>query len=254
VLARRDSAGVAAGLVRLRVEREAIYVDAVLSGEAARRGRAQALVAGYLSGPVNPSEIEAVRPERSRAPIPSVEELVASAGATRGEFIALQRELEAARFAERAAERLRIPEPEVTAGTKSSNFGFGDVGSVFSVHVSVPLFDRAAPERAAAQARASQIRIEMEALRRVVRAEVAVWRATVIERRSAADRYRDSVVNADQVERIAQVSYDAGERGILELIDAHRLASDARTRLHVLEAMAREAEIELEFASGWELP
>jgi outer membrane protein TolC len=77
----------------------------------------------------------------------------------------------------------------------------------------------------------------------------------VIQRREVADRYRATAVNsADQIERIAQVSYDAGERGILELLDAHRTVSSARLRQAALDASVRQAEIELEFVSGWEMP
>jgi outer membrane protein TolC len=50
------------------------------------------------------------------------------------------------------------------------------------------------------------------------------------------------------------VAYDAGERGILELVDAHRLASQARLRQVALDLAAREADIELEYVSGWEVP
>jgi cobalt-zinc-cadmium efflux system outer membrane protein len=77
----------------------------------------------------------------------------------------------------------------------------------------------------------------------------------VIDRREAADRYRAAAVNsAGEIERIAQVSYDAGERGILELLDAYRTGASARVRQATLDAAAREAEIELEFVSGWEIP
>ena len=80
------------------------------------------------------------------------------------------------------------------------------------------------------------------------------WRAVVIERRDSADRYRTtSTTAATQLERIAQVSYDAGERGILELLDAFRGGTAARTRQTVLDAAVRQAEIELEFVSGWEM-
>jgi outer membrane protein TolC len=48
--------------------------------------------------------------------------------------------------------------------------------------------------------------------------------------------------------------YDAGERGILELLDAYRTAAAARVRQVELDAGVREAEIELEFVSGGELP
>ena len=59
--------------------------------------------------------------------------------------------------------------------------------------------------------------------------------------------------SADQIERIAQVSYDAGERSILELLDAYRIGSSARVRQATLDAAVRQVEIELEFASGWEI-
>ena len=58
--------------------------------------------------------------------------------------------------------------------------------------------------------------------------------------------------SSGQIERIAQVSYDAGERGILELLDAHRVGASARARQAALDLAARRAEIELSFATGWE--
>ena len=74
-------------------------------------------------------------------------------------------------------------------------------------------------------------------------------------RHARRERYRaEAIRSADQVERIAQVSYDAGERGILELLDAYRTGGTARIRQAALDAAVRQAEIELEFASGWETP
>jgi cobalt-zinc-cadmium efflux system outer membrane protein len=142
----------------------------------------------------------------------------------------------------------------VLAGTKSSNAAGGDVGSVIGVQATLPIFDRGDPERAVAQARASQARAQLEAFRVVLRADIAAARAAAVERRRAAEAYRASALtNSGEVERIAQVSYDAGERGILELLDAFRTSSSARTRQAVLDAAARDAEIELEFVSGWEI-
>ena len=46
----------------------------------------------------------------------------------------------------------------------------------------------------------------------------------------------------------------AFEVGILELLDAYRRAADARVRQADLDLAVREAEIELELVSGWELP
>ena len=177
------------------------------------------------------------------------------AESSRGELLAFRREIDAARLSERAAERRRVPEPELVAGTKSSTVGGGDVGSVFTVNVGVPLFDRAAPERALAAARAAQAEARLETFRLVLRGQVAALRASVIARREIAASYRiDTIGSADQIERIAQISYDAGERGILELLDAYRTGASARLRLAALDAGVRQAEIELEFTSGWEIP
>ena len=87
------------------------------------------------------------------------------------------------------------------------------------------------------------------------RGQIAALRATVVERRDAAERYRTlAVTTSDQIERIAQVSYDAGERGILELLDAYRTGSSTRIRQAGLDLAVRQAEVELEFVSSWEIP
>jgi outer membrane protein, heavy metal efflux system len=256
VLGRREDAGEAAGFDRLRAERDVMDVDSDRALASTERARAQATLAGFFAAEVDAAAIEVVHDVGgSRPAIPSVDELVARAETRRGELVAWRHELEAANFAQRAAARRLVPEPEIVAGTKSSNAGTGDVGSIFSVHVNIPLFDRAAPERAAAHARALQATAEGQALRQTLIAQIAAWRAAVVERREIADRYRAAFeAGTDQIERIALVSYEAGERGILELLDAHRTVASARIRRAELDAAVREAEIELEFVSGWEIP
>lgn len=255
VLARREAAGDAAGFDRFRAEREVMDVDADRAIAAAERARAQAVLVSYFSAPTDASAVEALQPDRAPQPLPTIEQLLARAEDARGELIAFARDLDAAGLAERAAARRAIPEPEVMAGTKSSNAGDGDMGSAISVQVVVPLFDRARPERAALQARARQLRAQEDVFRQTLRAQVVAWRATVVERRDIAERYRAAATaGAGQIERIAQVSYEAGERGLLELLDAYRTASSARIRQAALDAAVREAEVELEFVSGWEIP
>ena len=254
VLAKREAAGDAAGFDRLRAEREVFDVDADRAVAASERARAQATLASFFETPTGAMRIVAVAPPASKAPLPPVEALVEQAESIRGELLALRKEIEAARFSERAADRRRIPDPEIVAGTKSSTMGGGDVGSVVTIQAAIPLFDRARPERALARARAAQAQARVEAFRAVLRADIAAVRAAVLERRETAERYRSAAVaGADQIERIAQVGYDAGERGILELLDAYRTGSTARVRQAILDAAVRQAEIELEFASGWEI-
>ncbi len=255
VLGKREAAGDAAGFDRLRAEREVLDLDADRAAVATERARAQAMLSAFFRDPPDPSAILAIEAASARPEVPPIAALVERAKSTRGELTALRKEVDAAHLSGQAADRRRIPEPEVVAGTKSSTAGGGDIGSVITVHATVPLFDRNRPERALAEARASQAAARAEAFLETLRTEIAALRAAVIERRATAERYRTAAVDgADQIERIAQVSYDAGERGILELLDAYRTGASARLRQATLDAGVRQAEIELEFVSGWEIP
>lgn len=254
VLAKRESAGDAAGFDRLRAEREVLDVDADRALAATDRRRAQAMLGSFFADVSDPARIVAVAQPLTPVDVPPLDALVETAESTRGELQALRREAEAAGFAQRAADRRRIPEPEVVAGSKSSTAGGGDFGSVITVHASIPVFDRGRPERALAVARAAQADARATAFRLVLRGQIAALRAAVLGRREVAERYRAQAVStADQIERIAQVSYDAGERSILELLDAYRIGLSARVRQATLDAAVRQAEIELEFTSGREI-
>ena len=255
ILERRETAGDTAGFDRLRAEREVLDVEADRVLARTDRARAQARLAGFFASGTDPSALVADERVIGARDLPPIDVLVERAEQTRGHVLALHKDIDAARLLLQAADRRRIPEPEVMVGTKSSTAGSGDVGSVIGVQAVLPLFDRGRPERAHAQARANQASAELESLRITLRADIAAARASAIERRSAAERYRESALqNSGEVERIAQVSYDAGERGILDLLDAYRTSSSARVRQAALDAAARESEIELEFVSGWEIP
>ena len=255
LLAKRESAGDAAGYDRLRADREVMDMEGDWSQARTDRARAQAALAAFFADPGDPMTLVAVVPDGAKKPaLPSLEELLNRAEAVRGEPAALRQEIESAQLAGRAASRRLVPDPEIVAGTKSSNFGGGDVGSVFSVHATVPLFDHAQPEHAMAAARLVQAEASAAAFQTSLRAQITALRAIVLERRAAADRYRATATQgSDVLERIARVSYDAGERGILELLDAYRSGASARVRSAALDAAVREAEIELEFVSGWEI-
>lgn len=255
VLAKRETAGDAAGFDRLRAEREALDVETDLVVATTERAGAQAALASFFADVSDPSQIVAIDRRAPAAAVPTLDALLEQAETVRGELVAFRHEVEAAGFAARAAERRRLPEPELVAGTKSSSIGGGDIGSVITIHATVPLFDRARPEHALAIARAAQAETRAASFRAVLRGQVAALRAAVIQRRAAAERYRSQAVNsAAQIERIAQVSYDAGERGILELLDAYRIGASARVRQATLDLVVRHSEIELEFATGWEIP
>jgi len=254
ILELREAAGDAAGFDRLRAEREVIDVDADQMIAASDRARAQARLASFFAGGTDPATLVAAEAVPGARDLPGADALVARAEQQRGQLQAFQKDADAASLSMRAADRRWIPEPEVRAGTKWSNVGGGDIGSVFGVQAVLPLFDHGQPEHALAEARARQAQARLEAFRAVLRADVVVARSAAVERRRAAEAYRAAASkNAGEVERIAQVSYDAGERGILDLLDAFRTSSSARVRQASLDAAARDAEIELEFVSGWEI-
>lgn len=253
VLSTREAAGAAAGFDRLRAEQELLdlEMDGVLA--ATDRARYQAVLSSFFDDSVEATRIVAVDESTAPVPVPPLPELLEMAESSRGGLVALTHEIDAAGLAGRAADRRLVPVPEIVAGTKSSSVSGAGMGTVVSVNVSLPFFARARPERALAVAREAQARARRDAFRRALQGQIAALRVTVVERRAAAARYRaEGVTGADEVERIAQISYDAGERGILELLDAYRLGSTARLRLAALDASVRQAEIELAFVSGWE--
>jgi len=254
LLAKREAAGDAAGFDRLRAEREVLDLETDLGVATTERTRAQATLAGFFDDITDPFQIVAVANAPSTAPLPELDVLLDRANTARGEFLALRHEVQAAELFAKASDRRLIPEPEVVGGTKSSTLAGGDLGTVFTVHATLPLFDRGRPEQAMAAARRVQAEARAEALRLILRGQVAALREALIQRRASAERYRSQAVsNATEIERIARVSYDAGERGILELLDAHRLAASARVRQAALDLAVRQIEIELEFATGWEI-
>jgi outer membrane protein, heavy metal efflux system len=265
ILARRESAGDAAGFDRLRAEREVLDVESDLVVAATDRATAQARLVSFFDAAVEPSQLVAVAGEGKPSTVPTLDVLLEQAESARGDLTAFQHEIDAARLAARSAERRRMPEPEVFAGTKSSTagtgisggavtVGAGAVGPLIGVQATIPLFDRGQPERALATARLAQAESGAAALRVVLRGEATALRNAVVQRRAAADRYRtEALGSAAQIERIAQVSYDAGERGILELLDAYRLGASARLRQTALDLAVRQAEIELSFTTGWEM-
>jgi cobalt-zinc-cadmium efflux system outer membrane protein len=257
-LARREAAGDAAGFDRLRAERELADVEMDLAASSLEKARAQGVMAGFFDGTVDPLSLVAngmATTEGARAPIPDLATLMQRAESTRGELLALGKEVEAASLSSRAASRRNVPEPELMVGAKTTNGGTGKTGSVVAVQAVLPLFDQHRPETALAQARATLATARAEAFRISLRTEVAALRMAVESKRLAADRYRTQAVSTGAtLARIAQVSYEAGERSLLELLDAYRVGASARLRQVDLDEARREAEIELEYATGWEMP
>ena len=226
------------------------------------------MLAAFFADTADASRIVAVPRSTPNAPVPAVDALMILAETTRGELLALRKDLEAATLSGAGgATGVCCRNRRSFVGTKSSTasggdvgsgitIGGGDIGPVFGVHATIPLFDRVgsgtrAGRREGVTGRGAGAAFRHDAAgdshgtpRRGHRATRSVLNAT--------GRARST--DAAEIERIAQVSYDAGERGILELLDAYRLGASARVRQAALDLAVRQAEIELEFVSGWEIP
>ena len=82
--------------------------EADLTIAAAERARAQAILASYMSGVQDPSQVVATAGSPSVAEVPAVETLLAQAESTRGELRAYRQDADAARFALRAASSAKM--------------------------------------------------------------------------------------------------------------------------------------------------
>ena len=79
ILAKRESAGDAAGVDRLRAEREVLDIDTDRALAAADRARAQAILASFFGDGGDPAQIAAVPPTVASTEVPRLDTLVESA-------------------------------------------------------------------------------------------------------------------------------------------------------------------------------
>ena len=150
------------------------------------------------------------------------------------------------------AERLKRPDITVGIGTKHvSEPGFSDNGLMLALSVPIPVFDKGLAQEQ--QARAQMAALQAERTLKLTRAQAelrGLW-SEVTQLRETALTFRDETVTASQeLSRIAEASYRAGEGSLLELLDAYRAELDAQTMKLDLALRARLSRIELDALTG----
>jgi outer membrane protein, heavy metal efflux system len=75
----------------------------------------------------------------------------------------------------------------------------------------------------------------------------------LIRQRDAQEYGRESGETGAELSRIAQVAYQEGEIGVLELLDAYRVNRQSQLHLLELQESAKEAAIELDHVVGEEV-
>jgi cobalt-zinc-cadmium efflux system outer membrane protein len=123
-----------------------------------------------------------------------------------------------------------------------------EAGGVFGVAFTLPLADAGGREAARWSAEGERLVAARTALQQQTRAEIARAASALVRRQAVMAE--TTVPAADDLMSIADVAYREGEIGILELLDAARTASRARSRTIDMQLDMRLAQIALERAVG----
>jgi cobalt-zinc-cadmium efflux system outer membrane protein len=257
VLQERERQGEGSAFDRLRGQRELADAQAALASQQAQLARARSQLASFFAPGTDSSALVArgTLVETDLAPLPPLAELLTRALQARGDYAAVQRQIESAGFERRAASRLAIPDPLLTAGLKSSTApGRSGNGYVVSVTVPVPLFNRGQADATRFRATEERSRAELAARRQQIESDVRAAHEAVALRRRAAGEYASRLgESAGDLARIAEVAYQEGDTGILELLDAQRVAAFSGLQSLDLAWSSKQAEIDLNRSVGEEV-
>jgi cobalt-zinc-cadmium efflux system outer membrane protein len=254
-LGEREKEGEGSTFDKLRTERELAEMEATLEAARILMVEAQARLGSFLAAGSETATLKATGTLAGAEPLPSLEDLTARALKARGDYLAEQRRVERFGYERKAAGRIIIPEPTVSAGLKRITIpGLDDKGYAVSVAVPLPLFEGGGPQRARAKAALEQSEAAAATLRRAAETDVrSAYEALRSYRRIAQDYVRSLGDHGEKLSRISRLSYEEGEQGILELLDSHRVALNSRLQALELALSAKMAEIELNRAVGEEV-
>jgi cobalt-zinc-cadmium efflux system outer membrane protein len=250
VVQRRVTAGEASRYDRQRIAQERISVATqIAETRAQREANWQKLLA--LVGPAQAgSYVGVTGPLLPELPAP-LEGLLASLE-ERPEFKSLSVRGEALAMERQAAERAIFPDIKLGAGVKTIEGRSGsDNRFVFSTSIPLPLFNQQQGERARIDSNArvneAQYRLALDR----TRSEIAgTWHRVRALHQVASEQATTVLRPTEELTRVAEAAYRAGESGVLELVDAYRTAFDVQRRGLDLELEVRLGRIELDRLTG----
>ena len=255
ILAAREREGESAGYDRLRAEQELAEVRLTLSEAEVALATARARFGAYFE----PSRAMSSAPLRGEldpeTDLPDESLALEEALLRRGDLASLRASSEHWQHEARAASRSKYPEPTISAGWKRTEaLDVSDTGFVASLVVARPVFDRGQLESARARASRQRTELDLEALERQVRFEVGATLAKERAARAALERHgREVIARSAQLRQIAELAYEEGESGILDLLDAYRVSLATEMRALALRHEAKRAEINRDRALGAEV-
>ncbi len=243
IVRKRAGAGDASGYDVQRLQLELTNYDDSITAATIDLRAAQRRVATLLGRPG--TRVDAAGDLPLPAP-PSIDKLLPDALARRGDYRAAKLRIDAAKSEGSAAGRTWVPSLELTAGAMSADLGTETArGYVAGLSFSLPIFDRgrAAGARADAERRAAVADTRVLE-RRVPEAIQIAFEATIARADQARAFQTTQLARLDLLLRAAETGYREGGGNIVELLDAYRVARDAR--LHDLELRRDASLVELD--------
>lgn len=249
VIERLAGAGEASGYDRRRVQREVQGARVRLETAAAELARSRAMLAAYLEAP-NPEEIVPVGSPLPAPPVPLDE--LRSALHQRPDLAALLARADAAAGELAVARRAWIPDVTVGVGNRViEQVGAENDRIMLSLSMPLPVFDRGQPAAKRAAAQREGFRAEHALRFARLDAELnGLWQRSTRLHAAALAFRTESLAGSRELTRIARAAYQAGEGGVLELIDAFRTELDTELLSLELDHRARLARIELDQTAG----
>ena len=232
---------------RIVVERsryENLLADAEIRSSSARRSLALLILPESGFAEVWPIGLDADTP-----PEPMFEFITGEVASRRQEITAAQASVEAAAADARLRRAERVPDVTATGGYKRQSDGLR--GAFLGMSIPIPLFNRNAGAVAGAAARVEMRETRLALTRRQVDNDLrrAVETYESVKRR--ADLLGDDVLDASSdLLQIAQVAYDLGDMGLLEILDAAEALNGARRASAQLKADLWTAYYNVERAIG----
>ncbi len=260
VLRTREAEGVGIPYDRLRIERETADLRADIAVAGAQARSELMILQSYLPPQTTVGRLTgALAPQLVSS---SSEAMVQQSLMSRAEFRAQTSRIAQLDLEQKAAERLKVPDLIFSGGLKRTETyanpdGTGlktANGTVISLNVAIPSFNKGQTEVARLSFERDQVRAQRDQLTQQVSALVSgAYDLYSVRTAALATFDQETAGTGQELLRIARVAYEEGEGGILQLLDAYRLNRQTALRRQELQLAVRETEIELSRAAGFEV-
>lgn len=243
VVARRERRGEAAQYDRTRLGREDTLADAKLQAAVAADARKRAELRTVLGVPLPQSLVGLLLPPK---PQPSAR--LQAGLANRQDLQALRLQLHAATLEQKAASRWWVPDLRLDLGWKGTDLGEAGRtdGFVLGAALTLPLWNQSAGYARSARGEAAVTQGTRELKQSAARHDLEAARAEALKLRSVAVTFRTKSTKQNRdLLRMAERGYEAGELGLLELLDAYRGAAEDQMTALDMDLAARRAHVRL---------